>query len=139
MESYPVALAQVVTNLAVNSLQHAFGAEPHDARITLRAWLDDGEEVCIEFLDNGRGIDPALQGKVFEPFFTTRRMLGGSGLGLYIVNQIVTRHLDGSIALHAGPGRGVRFVMRFPRVARHVPDVGRILAAMPRADRHDRR
>jgi signal transduction histidine kinase len=131
MDSYPVSLAQVVTNLAINSLQHAF--EPGDlGQIVIRAALREDDEVRIEYSDDGRGIEPALLGRVFEPFFTTRRMSGGSGLGLYIVNQIVTRQLDGSIALESHAKRGVRFVMHFPRVARYTPDVGQILAALPR-------
>ncbi|MGO4396311.1 ATP-binding protein [Variovorax sp. M-6] len=131
MDSYPVSLAQVVTNLTINSLQHAF--EPGErGHIVIRATLREDDEVRIEYSDDGRGIDAELVGRIFEPFFTTRRMIGGSGLGLYIVNQIVTRQLDGSIALEAHAGRGVRFVLDFPRVARYTPDVGQILAALPR-------
>jgi len=132
LESYPVALAQVVTNLFINSLQHAFGPGTQAGRITIRAALGEDDVVRIEYGDDGRGIDPTLQGRVFEPFVTTRRMLGGSGLGLYIVNQIVTRQLDGTIALEGDAERGVRFVMHFPRVARQSPNVGRMLAALPR-------
>jgi signal transduction histidine kinase len=121
LESYPVALAQVVTNLVINSLQHAFRHGTAEGRITICATAREEDEVRIEYSDDGQGIDPALESKVFDPFFTTRRMLGGSGLGLYIVNQIVTRQLGG----------GVRFVMQFPRVARHSPNVGRILGTSP--------
>jgi signal transduction histidine kinase/purine-cytosine permease-like protein len=137
MQSYPVALAQIVTNLCVNSLQHAFGPGKTGGRITIRAALRDDNEVRIDYGDDGRGIDPALHSQVFEPFFTTRRMLGGSGLGLYIVNQIVTRQLDGSIALQRGAEQGVRFVMHLPRMARHAPDMGRILFASPRTPRDE--
>ncbi len=131
MESYPMALTQVVTNLGVNALQHAFEPGLPGARVTVRAALAAGDEVVIEIGDNGRGIDPALRSRVFEPFFTTRRMLGGSGLGLYIVDQIVTRQLAGTVTLEDNPGGGARFVVRVPRIARHVPNVGRILAARP--------
>jgi signal transduction histidine kinase len=131
MDSYPVSLAQVVTNLAVNSLQHAFG--PGGAgRIAIRAALREDDHVSIEYSDNGRGIDPALHGRVFEPFFTTNRILGGSGLGLYIVNQIVTRQFDGSIVLDRSADRGARFAMNLPRVARRAPNIGQILTALPR-------
>ncbi|MDE2253026.1 MAG: histidine kinase [Betaproteobacteria bacterium] len=131
MDSYPVSLAQVVTNLTINSLQHAF--EPGSpGRIVIRAELREGNEVRIVYSDDGRGIDPSLLGRVFEPFFTTRRMIGGSGLGLYIVNQIITRQLDGSIALESNVERGARFVMHFPRVAQQSPNGGRILAPLTR-------
>jgi signal transduction histidine kinase/purine-cytosine permease-like protein len=131
LESYPVALAQVVTNLVINSLQHAFRHGTAEGRITICATAREEDEVRIEYSDDGQGIDPALESKVFDPFFTTRRMLGGSGLGLYIVNQIVTRQLGGVIALENPTHRGVRFVMQFPRVARHSPNVGRILGTSP--------
>lgn len=137
MESFPVALAQVVTNLAINSMQHAFDAERPGGCITVRAHLGDDDEVRLELIDDGRGIDPALQGRVFEPFFTTRRGAGGSGLGLYIVNQIVTRQLDGTIALESDAGRGVRFVAHFPRIARRSANVGRMLGALPRTRSHE--
>jgi signal transduction histidine kinase/purine-cytosine permease-like protein len=137
MDNYPVSLAQVITNLAVNALQHAF--EPGRAgRITIRATLRADDDVCVDFSDNGCGIAAALHGRIFEPFFTTRRGLGGSGLGLYIVNQIVTRQLAGSIALQAGSDGGASFVLYFPRVARHTPDVGRILADPPRTPSDER-
>jgi signal transduction histidine kinase/purine-cytosine permease-like protein len=144
MDSFPVALGQVVTNLAVNSLQHAFEPAKGEkaGRIFVRASLSDDDEVRLEYRDDGRGIDAANLRRVFEPFFTTRRMVGGSGLGLYIVNQIVTRQLGGSIVLederhegHGGHGgHGVCFVMHFPRVARYVPNVGHILSALPRKE-----
>jgi signal transduction histidine kinase/purine-cytosine permease-like protein len=132
MDSYPVSLAQVLTNLAINSLQHAF-VPGGSGRILIRAELREDDEVRIEYSDDGRGIEPALRGRVFEPFFTTRRLIGGSGLGLYIVNQIVTRQLDGTIVMDASAERGVRFVMHFPRVARYAPNVGQLLAALPRS------
>ena len=135
MDSYPVALAQVVTNLTINSLQHAF--EPaHGGAIAIRARMCDDDEVRIEYSDNGRGIEPKLHVRVFEPFYSTRRMIGGSGLGLYIVNQIVTRQLAGSIVLASEVERGVRFTVQIPRLAPHAPDLGQTLAVLParRAD-----
>ena len=138
MDSYPVALAQVVTNLVVNALQHAFDAGQPQARITLRARLAEGDELELEVADNGRGIAPELQARVFEPFVTTRRMFGGSGLGLHIVNQIVTRQLGGAVTLESAPGAGTRFGIRVPRVARHAPDIGRILVRLPEPPRDER-
>ena len=137
MDSYPVSLAQVVINLAINSLQHAF-SPGGGGRIVIRAELREDDEVRVEYSDDGHGIEPELQGRVFEPFFTTRRMVGGSGLGLYIVNQIVTRQLDGSIVLEGSAERGARFVMHFPRVARRALNVGHLLSALPRTPIDDR-
>ncbi len=137
MESYPVALAQVVTNLVINALQHAFDPARADARVELRARRVDGDEVLLEVGDNGRGIAADLQARVFEPFFTTRRGLGGSGLGLHIVNQIVTRQLGGAIGLESAPGAGTRFRIRVPLAARHAPDIGRILVRLPEPRRDE--
>lgn len=137
MESYPVALAQVMTNLLINAQQHAF--EPGTrGRIIVRAAMRDDDEVSVEVVDDGRGVDAALLHRVFEPFVTTRRAQGGSGLGLHIVNQIVTRQLGGSIELDANPAGGARFIMLFPRVARQTTDVGRALSAAPRNAGDDR-
>jgi signal transduction histidine kinase len=133
MHSYPISLAQVVTNLVVNSLQHAF-ARGQAGCIAIVAMPCDDDEIQIEYSDNGGGIDPAVRARMFEPFVTTRRMLGGSGLGLYIVNQLVTRQLNGSVALDNASGRpGARFILRIPRVARSPSDVSRTLSVLPRA------
>jgi len=127
LQSFPMALSQVVTNLSLNALQHAFGQTPDRACIMIEAELHAVDEIRITCSDNGCGIDPAIQARMFEPFITTRRMLGGSGLGLHIVNQIVTRQLNGTITMQTG-AQGTRFVMQFPRLARPMLDVVRILA-----------
>jgi signal transduction histidine kinase len=78
------------------------------------------DQVLIEFTDDGRGINETDIQKIFEPFFSTARHSGGTGLGLHIVHQIVTEVLGGSIAVEsppAGEARGTRFIIRLPRVA----------------------
>ncbi len=135
MDSYPVALAQVLTNLTVNALQHAFTA---GGSIAITARLGDDDAVHLRLRDDGQGIDAALRDRVFEPFFTTRRMLGGTGLGLYIVNQLVTRQLGGTVVLEAATSRGSCFDMRLPRVTRQAPDVTRMLSSPPRAGADER-
>ena len=138
MESYPVALVQVVTNLIVNALQHAFAPGQAGARVELRAHRVEPDELLLEVADNGCGIAAELHARVFEPFFTTRRGLGGSGLGLHIVNQIVTRQLGGAITLESAPGKGTRFRIVAPLAARHAPDIGRILVRPPEPRRDER-
>ena len=59
MDSYPIALAQVIANLVVNSLQHGFEPGDRTGQITIRGQLHEGDDVEIEYSDNGRGIDPA--------------------------------------------------------------------------------
>ena len=138
MESYPVALVQVVTNLIVNALQHAFAPGQAGSRVELRAHRVEPDELLLEVADNGCGIAAELHARVFEPFFTTRRGLGGSGLGLHIVNQIVTRQLGGAITLESAPGKGTRFRIVAPLAARHAPDIGRILVRPPEPRRDER-
>ena len=115
VDGYPGALSQVLTNLVMNSIAHGYAPGQQGAlRVAVRAVGDD--EVELVYADDGRGIPPELHGKVFEPFFTTSRGSGGSGLGLNIVYNIATRKLKGRIALDSGPGRGTAFTLRFPRV-----------------------
>ncbi len=116
MDSYPGAVGQVVTNLFTNALDHAFGpTDEGDLWISCQA---EGEaSVRLEVRDNGRGIEPAQLGKVFDPFFTTRLGQGGTGLGLYIAHNAVTGPLGGRIEVHSEPGQGTRFTVTLPRTA----------------------
>jgi len=131
MDSYPGPLAQVLTNLVLNSLQHAFVPEGAGS-ITINARLEPTDEVVIRYEDDGRGIPEALHSRIFEPFYTTRRGLGGSGLGLHLVYNIVTRKLNGSIAVESRPGGGTIFVLRMPRASRPSATVVSLLRAAPR-------
>ncbi len=137
VESYPVALVQVVSNLILNALQHAFTNPLPAPRITIRVTELSKGDLSIAFMDNGQGIPRHLQARVFEPFFTTRRMLGGSGLGLYIVNQIVTRQLDGSITIEDTDQAGTCFVLRLSRLSRPLLDTFRRPMSPPGAESHD--
>lgn len=113
LESYPGALGQVVTNLIQNALLHAFdGARGGTMRLS--AALADSERVRIVFEDDGLGIGKEALARVFEPFFTTRRSQGGSGLGLHIVYNLVTVKLGGRIEAQGEPGAGMRFVLLLP-------------------------
>ncbi|WP_374334753.1 sensor histidine kinase [Leeia sp.] len=116
MDSYPGAIAQVLTNLVMNALIHAFEPE-QDGAILIRVTLPDEERIRLQFMDNGKGVAPEHVGHLFDPFFTTRRGSGGSGLGLNIVYNLVRRRLGGSIEVDSTPGQGCRFTMLLPRVA----------------------
>ena len=85
-------------------------------RITIQA-RPEGEEVVLEYADNGCGIAAGNLQHIFEPFFTTKLGQGGSGLGLYIVYNLVSNVLGGSIAAHSTVGAGTRFVLRLPAQA----------------------
>ena len=112
VDGYPGVLAQIVTNFVTNSLMHAFPGE-HVGTITLDARAD-GADVVMTYRDDGVGIAPENLDRVFEPFFTTRRGTGGSGLGLHVVQTLVTQRLGGRVDLRSEPGRGVEFTVRFP-------------------------
>ena len=74
-----------------------------------------GDDVVIDYRDDGLGMRADVRDRIFEPFFTTKRGQGGSGLGLHIVFNLVTQLLRGSITCESEPGQGTRFVIRFPR------------------------
>jgi signal transduction histidine kinase len=122
MDSFPGALGQVLTNLVQNALLHAYAAEDRgQLRIAVAPVDADTLELRVE--DDGIGIAEAHGERVFEPFFTTRRGQGGSGLGLHIVYNLVSQKLGGTIRVECpGPsGRGCAFVLRLPRHAPECP------------------
>ena len=75
------------------------------------------EQVEITFSDDGSGIPEEVQRHVFDPFFTTRRGQGSTGLGLYIVHTLVTQQLGGRITLASAPGKGTTICMTLPLLA----------------------
>jgi PAS domain S-box-containing protein len=122
MDGYPGALSQVLTNLILNALTHAFGPEDSgELRVEARALPDDRVELTVA--DNGHGMTPEVQAQVFEPFFTTRRGLGGSGLGLHIVYNLVTRTLGGRVRVDSAPGQGTTFTVTIPRIAPRIVSI----------------
>jgi signal transduction histidine kinase len=116
MLSYPGPLEQVVANLLDNALSHAFVDRPGGA-ITLRAMADGPDHVCIWFSDDGVGVSEESLARIFDPFYTTRRHAGGTGLGLHIVYQLVHDVLGGSIEAANVPEGGMVFTLRLPRKA----------------------
>jgi PAS domain S-box-containing protein len=116
MNSYPGPYGQVLTNLFLNAVAHAFpDGKPGVVDIQVRASGRDNVEVI--FSDNGCGMSLDVRRRAFDPFFTTRRDQGGTGLGLHIVYSIVTTRLGGRLDLDSEPGGGTRIQMILPRVA----------------------
>ncbi|KQV50997.1 ATP-binding protein [Duganella sp. Root336D2] len=112
MDSYPGHLEQILNNLIVNSILHGFEGRGC-GKISIAASVADGH-VRLLYSDDGAGIAPELQQKIFEPFFSTKVGSGGSGLGMYIVNNLVCGALQGSVSLASTPGQGVQFEFRLP-------------------------
>jgi signal transduction histidine kinase/ligand-binding sensor domain-containing protein len=113
LDSFPGALGQVLTNLVQNALLHAF-EEGAGGQMRIAARALSPERILLEFADDGRGMSAEDARRVFEPFFTTRRGRGGTGLGLHIVHNLVCEKLGGSIRLHSAPGQGSRFEIELP-------------------------
>lgn len=111
--SYPGVIAQIMTNLIMNSLMHAFDSESNQSVIEISGSLKAGT-VTLCFHDNGKGMDPVTVQKAFEPFYTTARGKGGSGLGLHVVHSLVTQKLGGEIKIDSSLGEGCTFVITFP-------------------------
>jgi PAS domain S-box-containing protein len=117
MDSFPGALSQVLTNLVVNALVHAYDEGERSGAIDVTAAPDGEEFVVIEVADHGVGMDKEHSGRIFEAFFSTRRDRGGSGLGLHIVETLVTGPLGGKVGVESAPGVGTTFRVALPRRA----------------------
>jgi PAS domain S-box-containing protein len=116
MNSYPGPYGQVLTNLFLNAAVHAFpDSRPGAVDIQVREFGKD--EVEIVFCDDGCGMSLDVRRRAFDPFFTTRRGQGGTGLGLHIVYSIVTNRLGGRLDLDSEPDEGTRIRIILPRVA----------------------
>ncbi|MEG3879182.1 ATP-binding sensor histidine kinase [Microcoleus sp. herbarium7] len=112
LDSYPGVLCQIVTNLVLNSLIHAYDAED-EGILTFDLKLE-GDRLIFEYADNGKGITPENLNKIFEPFFTTKRGQGGTGLGLHIIYNLVTQKLNGTICCESQVDWGTKFTVEFP-------------------------
>jgi signal transduction histidine kinase len=115
MDSYPGAYGQVLTNLIFNSVIHGFADRPGGNMLLEATRIDDFVE--ITFSDDGGGISEDARRHVFDPFFTTRRAKGSTGLGLYIVHNLVTEQLGGRVTLVSVLGKGTSVHMTLPLVA----------------------
>lgn len=115
LDGYPGTLAQIITNLTMNALIHAF-ANREQGRIEIAA-EQVGDQVTLRFSDDGRGIAPEHIERVFDPFFTTQRGSGGTGLGLNIVFNIIVKQLGGTISVQSELGKGTSFLLTFPLVS----------------------
>ena len=114
IDTYPGALYQIVANLVLNALLHAFDDKAAGCiRIVVRRI---GDTLELTLTDDGKGMPEDVRVQVFEPFFTTRRGTGGTGLGLHMVYNLVTQLLRGTIACASTPGQGTRFTIRLPVV-----------------------
>lgn len=111
MESYPGVWSQIIINLALNSLTHAFKGIKAPA-IEISA-IEKENSIIVEYRDNGNGIEEDILPKIFDPFFTTDKF-SGTGLGLNIIFNLIHQKLNGTVKCISEPGKGVLFVIQVP-------------------------
>jgi len=116
VETHPGLITQIITNLFLNSLVHGF--EGRGSGIIDISLVCDAEvrEIVIEVSDDGNGIPETIYKTMYEPFVSSKRFQGSSGIGLNIVHNIVVRRLGGSIECKTSPSRGTRFIITIPVV-----------------------
>ena len=108
----PGGISQIITNLIMNSIVHAYqNDEQGKIQIVVQK---KNSNVLLTYTDDGRGMDKTTSQMVFEPFFTTQRGSGGSGLGMYIVYNLVNQSLAGKITCQSEPDQGSKFILEFP-------------------------
>ncbi len=117
IDGYPGSYGQILTNLFLNATNHAF-ADGRSGTISISARPRGQDDIEITFADDGAGMTPEVQRQAFDPFFTTRRDEGGTGLGLHIVYTLVTQQLGGRMMLESRPGQGTTFRIIMPRTAK---------------------
>lgn len=107
-------LARLLTHLVMNSLQHAFLPGQQDRRLVVHLSLQ-GNQILLQYADNGQGMPAEMLPRLFEPFFTTKRHQGFSGLGSHIVYNLVTVELQGNIQVRSEAGKGLSYRILLPQ------------------------
>ncbi|MBT3010609.1 MAG: HAMP domain-containing histidine kinase [Candidatus Thiodiazotropha sp. (ex Lucina aurantia)] len=109
VKTYPGSLSQIMNNLLSNVINHAY--EPEQSGIVHIQIEQKENRLNLLFEDYGKGMDESLKESVFQPFITTARNRGGSGLGLNIVYNLVVQRFSGEIEVQSKPGEGSRFII----------------------------
>ena len=113
LDSYPGAIMQIMTNLIMNSLIHGFAdGLPGEIFVSVES---AGDNVVLAYRDTGVGMAQEQKERIYDPFYTTTRGSGGTGLGMNIVYNLVTQTLKGSILLETSPGQGAIFILTLPK------------------------
>ena len=109
LHTYPGYISQIFSNLILNTVKHAF--ETTDNNTIIIAAMQKKNKTTITFKDNGKGVSDEVAQKLFDPFFTTARGKGGSGLGLNIVYNLLTSKLNGLICIDSNYKDGLGFII----------------------------
>lgn len=116
LDSYPGPLGQVLANLINNAVLHGFG-ERSRGKIRIVVSLKSPGYIQMSVHDDGKGIPAELLGHIFDPFYTTRRGRGGTGLGLHVTHSLVSNVLGGTVSVNSRVGEGTEFVIVIPQSA----------------------
>ncbi|PKG82476.1 hybrid sensor histidine kinase/response regulator [Colwellia sp. 75C3] len=115
LHTIPGDISQIVTNLIMNSITHGYkNGEQGNITITVK---QVNKTVVLTYNDDGQGMEKSTSKMIFEPFFTTKRGAGGSGLGMYIVYNLVSQSLSGTISCISEVNKGTQFLIEFPLVS----------------------
>ena len=112
INNYPGAFGQIITNLILNSITHAY-TNDEIGLITINLETQKSK-LILHYKDDGKGIKESDLAHIFDPFFTTNRGSGGTGLGLNILHNIVKKQLKGEIECISKPMKGVHFIITIP-------------------------
>ena len=112
------ALSQILTNFIMNSLIHGF--QNIDKGVINISITKRDQRISLTYSDNGVGMDADALSRIFDPFYTTRRGHGGSGLGAHVVYNLVTQALNGNIVAKSELGEWLAFEIDFPEREGHV-------------------
>jgi PAS domain S-box-containing protein len=121
MDSLPGPYGLVLSNLVLNAVMHAF-PDGRGGTIRLTAQACGPDDVEIVLSDDGCGMSPPVRRQAFDPFFTTRRHEGATGLGLHIVHSMVVDRLEGRLTLESEQGVGTTIRVILPRSLRSAPE-----------------
>ena len=112
IDSKPGPINQILINLIMNSLIHAFD-DIAQGEMTIDVVVSNNNCQLV-YTDNGAGVPENIKKRIFDPFVTTKRGEGGSGLGMHLVYNLVTQALNGKIQLDSTLGQGIRIQIDFP-------------------------
>jgi len=116
MDGYPGAISQVLSNLIDNAIRHGFDGCT-EGTVRVAGGLADTDRVTVTVADDGNGMSPTQQRRLFDPFYTTKLGQGGSGLGMAIVYRLIYETLGGEVTVEATPGQGSTITLYLPRQA----------------------
>jgi signal transduction histidine kinase len=112
INGYAGAFSQILTNLVMNSLIHGFkGRDSGQIVVQTRT---RNKNLVLTYTENGNGMTKEVLNQIYEPFFTTNRDGGGTGLGMNIVYNLAVQKLGGKLTAESEPGKGVKFVFEIP-------------------------